>query len=140
MNIDVAFPGGVRVDAQLGSFTLHTDQPAALGGTESAPSPYTIFLGSLATCAGFFVARFCQTRSIPLDGITLRMETTTDPTTHLAGEVRFLLHLPAEFPEKYRGSLERVIDQCSVKRTIAAPPTFTTIIDVEGGGADAPLA
>lgn len=135
--IDVSFLGGVRVDAQLGPHVLHTDQPAALGGTESAPSPYTIFLGSLASCAGFFVARFCQTRNIPLDGIRLRMETTNDPTTHLASDVRFLLTLPADFPEKYRGSLERVIDQCSVKRTIAAPPTFATVVEIEGEAAAA---
>ncbi len=128
MKIDVAFPGGMRVDAQLGPHTLHTDQPPALGGDASAPSPYQVFLGALATCAGFFVARFCQTRAIPLDGITLAVVVADDPATHLAAEVRFELTLPPSFPEKYRGSLERVIDQCSVKRTIASPPLFTTVV------------
>lgn len=132
MRIDIGFPGGVRIDAYTRGFAIHTDQPSSLGGEERAPSPYTLFLASLGTCAGFFVARFCQARGIPLDGISLVQHVTDDPRTHLAGEVRFEIEVPPSFPEKYHAALVKVVEQCSVKRTLAAPPTFVTEVRVTG--------
>lgn len=130
MRIDMTFPGGVRVDATTRGFTLHTDQPASLGGEDSAPAPYTLFLASLGTCAGFFVARFCQTRGIPMDGIRLSQHIETDPATHLAGAIRFEIEVPPTFPEKYHSALVKVVDQCSVKRTLERPPAFETLVKV----------
>src|SRR5215471_4208280 len=60
MDIEVSFPGGKRVDAQVGEFAIRTDQPEALGGAGTAPTPYDLFLASLATCAGIYVLGFCQ--------------------------------------------------------------------------------
>jgi len=34
------------------------------------------------------------------------------------------IQLPPAFPEKYREALERVVEQCSVKRAIRAQPNF----------------
>jgi ribosomal protein S12 methylthiotransferase accessory factor len=48
MEMMIDFPGGARVDAHFGSFTVHTDQPPAA----SAPTPFATFLASLGTCAG----------------------------------------------------------------------------------------
>lgn len=131
MQIDITFPGGVRVDATTRGFTLHTDQPASLGGENSAPAPYTLFMASLGTCAGFFVARFCQTRGIPMEGIRLVQHVTDDPATHLAGEVRFEITVPPDFPEKYHSALVKVVEQCSVKRSLHAPPSFVTEVKVD---------
>lgn len=136
MRIDISLPGGARADAAVGGFLVRTDQPPALGGEDAAPSPYTLFLASLGTCAGFFVARFCTTRGIPVEGIRLVQHVASDPTTHLAGEVRFEIHVPSSFPEKYRAALVKVVDQCSVKRTMQAPPTFATEVVVEGEAAE----
>ena len=44
--IVVTFPGGKRVDAQVGAFTIATDQPAAAGGADSAPAPFDLFRAS----------------------------------------------------------------------------------------------
>ena len=55
MEIEVSFPGGKRVDATFGGFTIRTDQPVSAGGQGSAPEPSALFLASLATCAGIYV-------------------------------------------------------------------------------------
>jgi putative redox protein len=49
MDIIVTFPGGKRVDAQAGEFTLRTDQSRDHGGDGSAPEPFTLFLASLGS-------------------------------------------------------------------------------------------
>src|SRR5690349_20277187 len=46
---EVSFPGGVRVDATYRGHVVHTDQPSPLG-TNTAMSPFDLFLASIATC------------------------------------------------------------------------------------------
>ena len=57
MDMKVYFPGGKRVYADYGGFTIETDQPARGGGDDSAPAPFDLFLASIGTCAGIYRAR-----------------------------------------------------------------------------------
>ena len=67
----ITFPGGLRVNADFGGFDFKTDQPAQGGGDGSAPSPFSMFLASLGTCAGFYALAFCRQRDIPTEGIVV---------------------------------------------------------------------
>ncbi len=58
MEMIIDFPGGAKVDAHFGNFTVKTDQPMSGGGDGSAPSPFDIFLSSIGTCAGIYVLGF----------------------------------------------------------------------------------
>jgi ribosomal protein S12 methylthiotransferase accessory factor len=119
----VTLSGGRRVDAHLGEYVIHTDQPQANGGEGSAPSPFQLFLASLGTCAGIFVQGFCAKRGIPYEDIHLLERPTFDEEGTLRA-VEFELQLPPGFPERYRGALAKVVEQCSVKRAIQAQPDF----------------
>ena len=120
--IEIRFPGGVAVDADVQGFTVHTDQPLDHGGEGSGPAPFDLFLASIGTCAGFYALRFCQQRQISTAGMALRMTLEKDPAT--VGSVRLELTLPAGFPEKYVGAIVRAMDQCAVKRALLDPPVF----------------
>src|SRR5512140_259455 len=98
----VRFPGGKRVDAEYGGFTVHTDQPPEAGGDGSAPPPFDLFLASIATCAGIYVKGFCDSRGIPTAGLGLEMHVETDPATHRVGRLVLEIRLPSDFPEKHR--------------------------------------
>ena len=120
----VSFPGGVAVDATYEGHTVHTDQPVDVGGADSAMSPFDLFFASIATCMGFYALRFCQERGLSTEGLGL----TLDPIREQEGKrvtlVRIAVQLPAGFPEKYRGAIERAIDHCAVKKHIVEPPRF----------------
>jgi putative redox protein len=134
-DIEVSFPGGKRVDAQVGSFVVQTDQPAELGGEGTAVAPYELFLASLATCAGIYALGFCQSRGLSTEGLALRQSHTMDPETHLLTHVGLELTLPADFPEKYHAAVLRALGSCKVKRTLDKAITFTV-----GLSAQAPAA
>lgn len=123
MRIPVHFPGGVAVAARIGNHVVATDQPVGAGGAGTAPSPFDLFLASLATCAGYYALRFCQSRGIPTQGLALEMETVSEPGGPI-GRIRFLLTLPAGFPAHYREPIERAVEQCAVKRHLDSPPAF----------------
>ena len=120
----VSFPGGVMVDATFKGQTVRTDQPLAGGGTNTAMSPFDLFLASIATCMGFYALRFCQERNLSTEGLGLTLEPVRDPETKQITLFRIAVALPADFPEKYRGAIERAVDHCAVKKHILEPPKF----------------
>jgi ribosomal protein S12 methylthiotransferase accessory factor len=125
MEMIIDFPGGVRVDAHFGPFTVHTDQPGHAGDVAaSAPSPFALFLAALGACAGFYVLSFCQRRGIATEGLRLVQQTETDADTGMVRLVRLDIELPADFPAHYRAALIRAAEQCAVKKLIEHPPTF----------------
>jgi putative redox protein len=124
MEIIVDFPGGSRVNAQIGPHTITTDQPKANGGEDTGPTPFEIFLGSLATCAGFYVLGFCKMRNIPSAGIRLIQKVERDPETKMARKVVQEIQLPPEFPEQYIPAVKRAAETCLVKKHMDQPPAF----------------
>ena len=124
MEMTISFPGGARVDARFGPYTVRTDQPPGGGGEGSAPTPFATFLASLGTCAGIYVLGFCRQRGLPSDGIRLTQRLDVDPGTGMLAKVELDIHVPPGFPEKYHAALVRSAEQCAVKRLIEAPPQF----------------
>lgn len=126
--IEVGFPGGQRVDARVREFTIATDQTPEHGGDGSAPQPYDLFLASIATCAGIYALKFCQTRKITTDGLCLALEWQGNQADPASAQALLLLTLPEGFPERYRDGIVRAMELCAVKRTIQVPPRFLTEI------------
>ncbi len=123
MEIVVDFPGGARVDAHFGDFTVRTDQPFP-SGEGSAPTPFATFLSSIGTCAGIYVVGFCRQRGIATDGMRIIQRMETDPATHMVSKVVLDIQLPPDFPEKYRAAVIRSAEQCAVKKHFERPPAF----------------
>ncbi|MEY6433072.1 OsmC family protein [Thioalkalicoccus limnaeus] len=124
--IEIGFPGGQRVDAELRGFRIQTDQLVEHGGTNAAPQPFDLFLASIATCAGIFALKFCQARNLPTEGLHLRMDWQGHKTDPAAAQAVLRLTLPEGFPDKYRDGIVKAMNQCAVKRTIEQPPRFVT--------------
>jgi putative redox protein len=124
MEMVITFSGGAKVDAQLGEFTIRTDQPPTGGGEGSAPAPFSLFLASLGTCAGIYVLSFCRKRDLRTDGIRIVQKNGFDHETHKLTDVTLTIEVPKDFPEKYYDALIRAADQCAVKRAIMDPPKF----------------
>jgi ribosomal protein S12 methylthiotransferase accessory factor len=124
MEITVDFPGGSRVDARIGNFTVRTDQPQAVGGENSAPSPFELFLASLATCAGYYVLGFCRMRGIPAEGIRVTQRMERDAATKMIGKITVDIQLPPEFPKQYVPAVVRAAESCLVKKHLEKPPAF----------------
>lgn len=131
MDLTIRFPGGARVDAELGPHTIHTDQSRKGGGQCSAPTPFDTFLASIGTCAGVYVLGFCQQRGLPTEGIRLEQHQEVDPSNGMVTGVHLDIHVPPTFPEKYRSALVRSAEQCTVKKHLEHPPAIvtTTIAD-----------
>jgi ribosomal protein S12 methylthiotransferase accessory factor len=124
MEMVIDFPGGARVDAHFGPFTVTTDQPPQGGGMGSAPTPFATFLASLGTCAGIYVLGFCNQRGLSAEGIRIVQRMHTNPASGMVGEIDLEIQVPSGFPEKYLPSLVRSAELCAVKKHFENPPEF----------------
>ena len=122
--MEVRFPGGLRVEASQAGFRISTDQPTAQGGGGTAPSPFDLFLASIATCSGFYALRFLQQRGLETEGLALEVDPQREPGGKHVVRVRIAITPPPSFPEKYRDALVRAVDQCTVKKHLMNPPEF----------------
>ena len=131
MDMIIEFPGGSRVDAHFGPFVVQTDQLPDV----TAPTPFALFLASIGTCAGYYVQEFCRKRLISTDGLRIIERTHAGPNGMIE-RISLEIELPADFPEKYRESVMRAAELCTVKKHLEHPPA----IDVSTSVRDAELA
>jgi putative redox protein len=131
MKIEVTFEEKKKVKANVNGFIITTDQPVEAGGEGSAPSPFDLFLASLATCAGIYVKGFCDQRGLPTNEIRLFQDMEVDNETQLIGKVNIEIQVPSDFPEKYMDALVTVAGKCKVKKHMQQPPEFNVFTSVK---------
>lgn len=126
-DLKVVFGDKYRIDVEYKGYVIKTDQPVRDGGDATAPSPFDLFLASLAACAGFYAVAFCRERGIPTDGLGVTMTTERGEVSKMIDQVTITVDLPAGFPEKYRVALVKAVDHCTVKAHILRAPRFEVV-------------
>ncbi|MGZ5468987.1 MAG: OsmC family protein [Candidatus Aminicenantales bacterium] len=126
--LKVVFAGNYRVDVEYKGFTVKTDQPVGEGGDGTAPSPFDVFLVSLAACAGYYALAFCKERKILTEGLGVIMTTERGEVSKMVDKISIAVTPPAGFPEKYRAALVKSVDHCTVKAHILRPPQFEVVL------------
>ncbi|HEX7395459.1 MAG TPA: OsmC family protein [Anaerolineaceae bacterium] len=130
MEMIIDFPGGAKVDAHFGEFSVKTDQPAIGSGEGSAPTPFQVFLSSIGTCAGIYVLGFCRQRGLPTEGIRIIERINNNRMTGMVDKIDLEIQVPPDFPQKYYEALVRSADQCAVKKHLENPPQFNVFTQV----------
>ena len=123
MEMEITFPGGARVDANFGGFSVRTDQPPM----SSAATPFATFLASIGTCAGIFALGFMQQRGIDPAGSSISMSPQFDPNVGLITKIDLEMKLPEGFPEKYKAAIVNAMNLCTVKKHLHQPPEFSIV-------------
>ena len=131
MSLKVTFPGDKRVNAEIRGFSIATDQPISAGGTNSAPTPFELFLASIGTCAGIYAVEFLNQRGIDPSNASIELDLVRDPDSHMVRKITIHLNLPADFPEKYKTAITKTVNLCAVKKHLHDPPEFETIIHMD---------
>jgi len=127
MEMIIDFPGGAKVDAHFGAFTVETDQPATGGGESSAPTPFEVFLSSIGTCAGIYVLGFCKQRNLATAGIRIIEHINPNSATGMLDKIELEIQVPPSFPKQYYSALIRSAELCKVKKTLEHPPQFEIV-------------
>ena len=120
-----ARPFGQRIS--VGGHDLAADEPAAIGGADSGPTPYDLLLAGLGACTSITVRMYAERKGWPLRLVTVRLrhqrihaidcvgcETQTGRLDHIERELQF----DGELTGEQRARLLDIADRCPVHRTL----------------------
>jgi len=124
MEMKIFFEGNKKVNAEINGQIVATDQPVQSGGDGSAPAPFTLFLASIGTCTGIYIKSFCDQRNIPTDEISITQKMNYNYKTRLIDDIELQVHLPKDFPDKYKTALINTANLCAVKEHLKSPPNI----------------
>lgn len=122
MKLTVAYHGGTRYDVTSGGHRVITDQPVEDGGHDAGMSPVELFVGSVASCVGYFVGQFCARHDISRDGLTVDAEWTMAEGPHRVGAIALAIHLPHRITVEQKERLLKVAQGCTVHQSLAVAP------------------
>src|ERR1700694_3807534 len=64
---------GFAQEIEIGPHRLKGDEPVALGGTDTGPSPYDFLLAALGTCTSMTISLLARTKAWPLESVTVSL-------------------------------------------------------------------
>jgi putative redox protein len=126
--LKVVFRKNYQIAVDYKGFTVETDQPVRDGGDGTAPSPFDLFLASIAACAGYYALAFCKERHLSTEGLAVTMTTERGEISKMIDKVLLEVVPPAGFPEKYRFALVKAVDHCTVKAHMVRAPQFEVVL------------
>ena len=121
MKLSVAYQGGTRYDILSDRHRVVTDQPVEDGGADAGMSPVELFVGSLASCVGYFVGQFCARHDISREGLKVEAEWTMAESPHRVGQIVLAIRLPHRVTPELRERLLKVAHGCTVHQSLAMP-------------------
>lgn len=65
--------GGFVQQIVAGPHRFASDEPAALGGTDTGPTPYDLLLAALGSCTSMTVAMYARRKGWPLERVEVRL-------------------------------------------------------------------
>jgi putative redox protein len=121
MKLTAVYQGGTRYDIVSGTHRVVTDQPAEDGGQDAGMSPVELFVGSVASCVGYFVGQFCVRHGISREGLAVEAEWTMAEVPHRVGRIELGIHLPHRISAEQKERLLKVAHGCTVHQSLAVP-------------------
>jgi uncharacterized OsmC-like protein len=113
------YKGEMLFESVIGNHTITIDVPTSMGGDDRGPMPPQLFVASLGSCIGAFVAQYCENNGIDDEGmaVEIEFEKAADPTRLV--DLKATVKLPNGDCEKRVKAIERVAEHCPVHSTIS---------------------
>jgi putative redox protein len=124
--MDVRFVAGEAYEVMVRGHRVVVDQPADVGGQDSAPTPTELFVASLATCVAFYAGRFLTRHGYSREGLAVSAgyEMAGDRPARVSN-IRLMVRVPACLPPQRWAALRAVASHCTVHNSLTDPPSVS---------------
>ena len=127
MEVVIRHLGNVKFEASTRGHSVICDQPAGNGGGDEGMTPPEFLLASLGTCAGFYAAEYLRTRSLPAEGLEVKV--TGEKAQQPARLAKFRIEVTTPPLEaKHEAGVLRAVKACLVHNTLVNSPEVETVM------------
>lgn len=126
--IQVRWLDGDRFDIDLRQHRVTVDQPIALGGDDTGPTPTELFVAGLAACVAFYARRYLRRRGLDAAGLTVQTSYRMGTRPARVTNVTMTIDVPSGVPEDRRSALLAMATHCTVHNSITTAPEIEVVL------------
>lgn len=127
MEVTIQHLGHVKFAASARGHSVICDQPPDTGGGDEGMTPPEFLLVSLGTCAGFYAAKYLETRKLSAAGLEVRVVAEKAPQPARLGKFRIEVSVPGLDPAHHAGVF-RAVKACLIHNTLVNAPVIETVV------------
>ena len=129
-----------HVTARLGAQGLSTsisanghefaaDEPTTLGGNNTGPTPYELFLGALVSCKTITLRMYANHKKWPLEEVVVTAShdrvhandcADCESSSGMVDRIDVTLELKGDLTDEQRARLLEIADRCPIHRTLTS--------------------
>lgn len=121
---------GFAHDVEIeGRHAVRVDEPTAVGGTDTGPSPTRLVAAGLAGCTALTIEMYAERKGWDVGKVEVDVDVTYEEFASLSFAVT--LRLPAELSDEQRARLLVVARKCPVHKLLVGETPVTVSDQVE---------
>jgi putative redox protein len=119
---------GVKFKVEARGHTVICDQPAGEVGSDAGMTPPEFLLASLGSCAAYYAAEYLRTRSLPMEGLTVRISAEKGSQPARIASFRIEIGVPGLTDERHKEGVIRSAKRCLIHNTLLNPPEIGIVV------------
>jgi putative redox protein len=129
--------GRFQQEVIAGTHRFLADEPQAVGGFDSGPSPYDLLLAGLGTCTSMTLRLYAERKVLPLEQVTVRLKHSRihaadceqcETKEGMLDRIERKITLKGDLDAAERARLLEIADKCPVHRTLTSEVDIATAL------------
>ncbi len=129
MEVKVVHTGKMKFRMQAREHVIETDQPAEVGGEDTAMTPPEIFLSALGACAAFYAAQYLAIRKLSDNGVEVTVDAEKLRNPARLGNFTVHVKSPVALDAEQTQAMERTVHRCLIHQTMLEVPKIDIAIE-----------
>jgi putative redox protein len=122
--VNVKYAGGKSFRVQARQHAMIIDLPPEKGGQDLGMNPPEVFMASLGSCIGVYVAGYCRGAKLDTEGLNIRLCWKLSDDNTKISEINVCVSLPKANAGKRQKAILEVAHHCLIHNTILGNPVI----------------
>jgi len=126
---------GFAQEITVGRHQFPADEPAAMGGTDTGPTPYDLLIAALGACTSMTVSVYARRKQWPLESVTVTLRhekihavdcVDCEKKDGVLDRIERDISLQGTLDEEQRARLLEIASKCPVHKTLTSEINIRT--------------